>query len=109
MAPVPLYTSYVAVRGCVQHLKEVELFEVSVVTFPMNELARVDSVKDRMEQSGNPKRELAVILRQAGFSRTRAEAIVARGYDGLLALRDADDQVDEDDDILTAEAFRLIT
>ncbi len=95
-------------RHGVQHLKEVVLFEVSVVTFPMNELARVDSVKDRMAQSSNPKRVLAGILREAGFSRTQAEALVAAGYDGLLALRDADDQVDDENDVLTAETFRII-
>ena len=81
-------------RG-VRHLEKLDLFEVSVVTFPMNELARVDSVKDRIGH-GVTKRELAMILRDAGFSRLQAEALVARGYGGL-AQSDSGDQDDDAD------------
>lgn len=79
----------------VRHLKELDLFEVSVVTFPMNELARVDSVKDRLLH-GVTKRELATILRDAGFSRSQAEALVARGYDALAQSDSGDLGGDED-------------
>lgn len=80
-------------KGGVRHLEKLDLFEVSVVTFPMNELARVDSVKDRIGH-GVTKRELASILRDAGFSRLQAEALVARGYGGLTQS----DSGDQDDD-----------
>jgi len=95
-------------RAGVQHLNELDLFEVSVVNFPMNELARVESVKDRIDAAENPRRVLAGILRQAGFSRTSAEALVAAGYDGLLALRDADDQPEVEVIELTERDFQRI-
>jgi HK97 family phage prohead protease len=75
-------------RG-IRHLKEVELFEVSVVTFPMNEMARVDTVKNRIAQ-GIGKVELEKVLRDAGFSRTQAKRFIAEGYSGI-APRDAGD------------------
>ncbi len=72
----------------IRHLKEIDLWEVSVVTFPMNELARVDAVKQLVE-GGLTKRQLETILRDAGFTRGQAKALVADGYDGLIDARDA--------------------
>ncbi len=82
-------------RRGVRHLEKVDLFEVSVVTFPMNEEARVDAVKQLVEK-GVTERQLEKILRDAGFSRKQAMALVASGYDGLIA-RDAADEDDDDE------------
>lgn len=77
----------------IRHLKSVELFEVSVVTFPMNEEARVDAVKHLVE-GGISKKDLERILRDAGFSRQQAKALIADGHDGLVP-RDAKAEADE--------------
>ncbi len=78
----------------VQHLIEVDLFEVSPVNFPMNELARVDAVKARIE-AGISKRELESILRDAGMTRAQAKRLLADGFTGLIA-RDADESTESD-------------
>jgi len=74
-------------RG-VRTLKEVDLMEISLVTFPMNESALIQSVK------GNAKniREWEKILRDAGgLSRTEAK-IGAKALSDTLNQRDAEDQ-----------------
>lgn len=58
-------------------LKKIELWEVSLVTFPANPLARVDGVKSAIESSATI-RDAEDILRDAGFSRTDARAFIAR-------------------------------
>jgi HK97 family phage prohead protease len=60
-------------------LTEIELWEVSPVTFPANVDARISSVKSA------PKtiREFEKLLRDAGFSRAQAEFVSARGFKGL--------------------------
>lgn len=63
-------------------LKKIHLMEISPVTFPANPKARVATVK-----SGTI-REAERALRDAGFSREEAKAIVARGFKEM-PLRDA--------------------
>ena len=75
-------------KSGVRTLKELELFEVSVVTFPMNDEARVDSVKERIAAGDLPsERKFEKFLRDAGFSKQNATAIAGHGIRGLL--RDA--------------------
>lgn len=63
-------------KSDVVELLEVELWEVSPVTFPANERARVTDVK-----SGGPtERELERSLRAAGCSRAAAKQILAHGF-----------------------------
>ena len=59
-------------------LKKIDLFEVSVVTFPANGKARVSSVKS----GGLIKtiREFEDFLRDAGFSNAQAKAIASSGF-----------------------------
>lgn len=68
-------------------LKQVELVEVSIVTFPANEAAVVDAVK---AGGGLTEREFERFLRDAGFSRDEAKTIVAEGYRALK--RDVDER-----------------
>jgi HK97 family phage prohead protease len=63
----------------VRQLKEIELWEVSLVTFPMNEDARITGVK---ENGALPtEREFERWLRrEAGFTEAEAKTIIAKGY-----------------------------
>lgn len=73
-------------------IMQAELWEVSLVTFPMNELARVDAVK-AAELS---ERELERLLtRDAGLSRSVAQRLMAGGYNAVKTMRDAGDGADE--------------
>ncbi len=73
----------------VRLIKAVKLYEVSLVTFPANENARVIAVKGEPPQT---IREFEELLRDAGgFSRERAKAIAAHGFKAEDAQRDAED------------------
>jgi HK97 family phage prohead protease len=69
-------------------LKQVDLWEVSLVTFPANEEAQVDAVKTAL--AAGPK-EFERFLREAGLTRSQAKGLMARGYEGLGDLREADE------------------
>jgi HK97 family phage prohead protease len=60
----------------VRTLTEVDLWEVSLVTFPANEQARITNVKSADEMRA-PK-DAERILRDAGFSKSDATAFVSR-------------------------------
>jgi HK97 family phage prohead protease len=53
-----------SVEGTVRHLKEVKLYEGSVVTFPMNELALITSVKKRETKSHEAKGDFSEELEE---------------------------------------------
>jgi hypothetical protein len=73
-------------------IKEIDLWEVSIVTFPANRDAQVDAVKQFGDRLPGV-REFEDFLRDAGgFSRAQAKTIAAHGYGRLL--RDADRQND---------------
>ena len=64
----------------VRMLKEVELFEASLVTFPMNDKAEITALKsiDKtfIENSVSNIREAEAILKEVGFSQTAAKAFI---------------------------------
>ena len=70
--------------GRVRKLMEVDLFEVSLVTFPMLPDAKVTSVK-----SITTEREFEQFLRDAGYSRKEAAAITLHGFKAIDPQRDA--------------------
>lgn len=72
-------------QGNARVLKEVDLWEVSLVTFPMNEAARIDAVK----AADMTEREMERTLRDAGMSRSVARAFMAGGFKAVQAMRDA--------------------
>lgn len=77
-------------------LTKLDLREISIVTFPANELAQVEGVKQLVHDGKLPSvREFEEFLRDAGFSRKQASEIASRG------LKQAD-QRDSDADILAA-------
>lgn len=70
-------------------LKEIDLWEVSLVTFPCNEEARISNVKSALERGEMPRpSDVERALREVGFSKTQAQAFMAKGY-GSIAPRDA--------------------
>lgn len=96
-------------------LTEVELLEVSMVTFPANAEARVRHVKSLLADGQIPsEREFEAFLREAGLSRKQAKGLIAHGYkavvpDGGKALgaRDAAPTADADDSDLSTAIRRL--
>lgn len=80
-------------------IMQAELWEVSLVTFPMNEMARIDAVKAAELSERDLER---VLTRDAGLSRTVAQKLMAGGYDAIKAMRDAGDGADEVAALLTA-------
>lgn len=80
--------------GVVTKLKEIELFEVSVVGYAMNPKADVTTVKGIFGEDGEipSKREVEKSLRDLGFSIKQSQKFISKGYDGLArdAKKDAD-------------------
>ncbi|MFQ5535181.1 MAG: HK97 family phage prohead protease [Sphingomonadales bacterium] len=72
-------------RSGARTLLKVDLWETSIVSFPMNEGARVAAVKAALSLGALPtKKEFEGFLREAGgLSRSQAKAFVARGYTGI--------------------------
>jgi len=82
-------------------IMQADLWEVSLVTFPMNEMARVDAVK----AADMPRDEIERMLTlRAGFSRSVARKLLADGYDGIKDTRGAVDGADELARLLRARA-----
>ncbi|MDO6718821.1 HK97 family phage prohead protease [Psychrosphaera sp. 1_MG-2023] len=74
-------------------LKEIDLWEISLVTFPANEEARISDVKSALMSDELPQPSLVEkCLRDVGFSRKQSKAFMADGY---KALRDAEENEDE--------------
>lgn len=71
-------------------LKELELWEVSMVTFPANTEARISNVKSMLDHGETPRpSDIERALREVGFSKSQAKAFMATGY-SAIAPRDAD-------------------
>ncbi|MCX8641679.1 MULTISPECIES: HK97 family phage prohead protease [unclassified Gilliamella] len=65
-------------------LKEIDLWEISLVTFPANDEARISNVKSILEKGEIPSpRDIERVLRDVGLSRTQAKAFMSEGYSSL--------------------------
>ena len=71
-------------KGDGRLLKKIDLFEVSLVSFPMLPGARLDLA------SISTVRQFEMALRDAGFSRKVATGIAAHGFKGMSEQRDAE-------------------
>lgn len=72
------YAKQSSMSGDVRYLKEIELFEISVVEEPADNFARIDSVKRHIETASSLS-EIEDFLRDAcKFSRSDATALVSR-------------------------------
>lgn len=76
-------------------LRQIDLWEVSLVTFPANDEARVQDVKAALSHGETPPpNKVERLLRDAGFSRRQAKQIMASGYKALVP-RDAEAGLEE--------------
>lgn len=72
-------------KTSIRTLTKLDLVEISLVTFPANDDARVDAVKMKLAHGGLPTLpEFESLLREAGFSKTQAAVIANRGLKHLL-------------------------
>lgn len=76
----------------IRKVKDVDLWEVSLVTFPANRAASVEQVKGA-GVSIETERDLENFLRDAGKSKAEAKAIVARLRAQILERRDASEGI----------------
>lgn len=85
-------------EGDVRILEEVKLYEYSFVTFPMNDLASVSAIKSAIEpllrEGKVDVRSFEKILREVGFSKSRAKAVASFAFSNRC---DADDEKRHDD------------
>jgi HK97 family phage prohead protease len=73
----------------VRRLEKIDLWEISVVTFPLLPEARVASMKARAFDGDTMRDFERWLTRDAGLSRREARALMSAGFKGLKALRDA--------------------
>ncbi len=72
-----------------RRLIEVDLWEISVVTFPLLPQARVGAVKSARGRLPTTREFERWLTRDAGFSRAEARTVIAAGFRTLKAQRDA--------------------
>ena len=75
-------------RTGVRHIRKADLWEISVVTFPMNPEARVERVKGYPGLPSTRDFE-RWLLRDAGLTRSEAKTVIAKGFAYLQRERDA--------------------
>jgi len=100
-------------RSGVRRLEKIDLWEISIVTFPMLPEARISNVKSHPFGGRTPtEREFERWLTQdAGFTRSEARAVLRDGLKGLRLLRDAGRASSWEQRLLgqLAEATRLLS
>lgn len=65
-------------------LKEIDLWEVSVVTFPANDEARIFDVKTALELGKTPSpQDMMKALQNIGLSQSQSESFMLEGYSSL--------------------------
>lgn len=70
-------------------LKAIDLWELSLVTFPANDEARITDVKSLLARGETPPpSKVERALREVGFSGSQAKAFMAKGY-GAVSPREA--------------------
>lgn len=95
-----------------RRLKEVDLWEVSLVTFPANSLARVIAVKNKIAAGEIPTlREMERFLsRECGMSRKESQLLLKSGYDAYAAFAQSQySQTDEESQDISPEQLHELT
>jgi uncharacterized protein len=98
----------------VRLLKEIDLWEGSIVSMAMNPLAKIEAVKSRLSKSGefvpqsaDFKRSVEQHLRDEGCSWTVAKQLVAKMFDGTSSVTD-EDPLREGEDELDADELKAV-
>lgn len=77
----------------VRRILEADLWEISIVTFPMQQSARVDCVKSNYKTNTLNKPTIREferwLVREAGLSRADAKTVITKGYSHLAGRREA--------------------
>ena len=73
----------------VRHILEADLWEISIVTFPMLPTARVSQVKAQVLPFPTTREFEIWLRRDAGLSRGEARGVIARGFATVKRERDA--------------------
>ncbi|SEQ33333.1 prohead peptidase. Unknown type peptidase. MEROPS family U35 [Faunimonas pinastri] len=69
----------------IRTLNQLDLVEISLVTFPANDEARVDAIKMKLAHGSLPTLpEFEKFLREAGFSKSQSAVLANRGLSHLL-------------------------
>ncbi|KQV78481.1 peptidase U35 [Massilia sp. Root351] len=80
----------------IRTLEELDLVEVSIVTVPANDEARIDSIKSRIAHGSLPDMpDFEKFLHEAGFSKHQAAQIANRGLKQLLQNEPDNDSASE--------------
>ena len=77
-------------KSGVRRITKLNLWEISIVTFPANRQARIQTVKNAFLAGQVPDRKTleATLREMLGLSRRQAKAFMARGYAGFAACSD---------------------
>jgi hypothetical protein len=86
-------------RG-IRLIERIDLWEISIVTFPLLPEARIRAAKSRPFASGVPRERVFErwLMQDAGLTRSEARALMRHGLKGLAAMRDAAGRPDADED-----------
>lgn len=87
----------------VRTITEIDLWEVSLVTFPANEAARIEARAADIAEMDLP--EIEGLLRDAGMSRREAKTVLSRVM-SLASLRDADEHKEAAEALLKMDRLR---
>jgi HK97 family phage prohead protease len=94
----------------IRTLQQLDLLEVSLVTFPANDDARVDAVKFKLAHGELPTLpEFERLLREAGFSKTKAAVVAAHGLPHLLRSESGGTLEPSEDEFIKAMLAELST
>lgn len=87
----------------IRTLEKLDLVEVSLVTMPANDDARVEAVKFKLSHGQLPNiREFEKVLREVGFSKTQATVVAGHGLPELLRREAEGDATKEGVNALSA-------
>lgn len=90
----------------VRYLKDLKLWEISIVTFPANREANVESVKKINAEDVRDIRDFEKFLRESGFSKQQAVQIASHGF---KPGRWDTDEAKSEDDQLSSEIRHILS
>lgn len=95
-------------KSRIRTLTKLDLREISIVTFPANELAQVDAVKSLLAKGQLPTLpQFEDFLREAGYSKTQAALIASKGLKELLSRSESGGN--QSDALSALRTFQLTT